>query len=504
MLRLSLAIGMGLFCGPQDDSKKAIEEFKAKIRDARTVHEKALAIRALGDAEPRDACSATAIARYLTPAAGDISYLLPVTAADALGKFRGCGAASKALVASAAAYRKVPCVLGRINAALGRIGHESAVGLFEEALHGSDADAAVAAVQAIANFPTPLALETIFREYEAMEKKRPGVGDDLKKVYDRAQKEMIRVVQGISGEKYPSIKELAYWWQKHASTYKEESSKREKSPIPASSGPLPPVLLVELLFRENMGGSAANTGASAGMYPQATLSGAKWTGTCALNGGPSAVEWDKAGGSAAVDLGGGAGIEHLKQVKSFTITGWVLCTEGREGPAGKEAGAGSRILSWLAPGKTGEGVELVRRGDGSLQLGINQPADASGARSASNKIPVVDGKAKDPGEANTAAWRFFAVTYDPGLASGHVKFYAGTWQGDAALVSAHDCNRGPVGSRIASHLSIGNVPPMIRPAAPERAFRGIIDEVRIIGSMVDGAGALGLPEILRIQNRPKE
>ena len=45
---------------------------------------------------------------------------------------------------------------------------------------------------------------------------------------------------------------------------------------------------------------------------------------------------------------------------------------------------------------------------------------------------------------------------------------------------------------------------MIRPAAPERAFRGVIDEVRIVGSMVDGAGALGLPEILRIQNRPKE
>ena len=47
MLRLCLAIGMGLLCGPQDDSKKAIEDFKAKIKDARTVHEKALAIRAL-------------------------------------------------------------------------------------------------------------------------------------------------------------------------------------------------------------------------------------------------------------------------------------------------------------------------------------------------------------------------------------------------------------------------------------------------------------------------
>ena len=33
MLRLSLAIGMGLLCGPQDDTKEAIEDFKARIKD---------------------------------------------------------------------------------------------------------------------------------------------------------------------------------------------------------------------------------------------------------------------------------------------------------------------------------------------------------------------------------------------------------------------------------------------------------------------------------------
>src|SRR6185295_14610315 len=182
-------------------------------------------------------------------------------------------------------------------------------------------------------------------------------------------------------------------------------------------------------------------------------------------------------------------------------TGWVLCTDGKEGPAGKDAGAGNRILSWLAPGKTGEGVELVLRGDGSLQLGVNQPADASTARTPSGKIPVVAQKPKDVGEANTNAWRFFAVTYDPGLAKDHVKFYVGTWQQDVVLVSTHDSNRGQSGGRIAPHLSVGNVPPAIRPAAPDRAFRGVIDEIRIFGSAADGAGALGLPELKRIQNR---
>ena len=34
-------------------------------------------------------------------------------------------------------------------------------------------------------------------------------GDDQKKVYDRVQPEIIKVVQGISGEKYPTMKEFA-------------------------------------------------------------------------------------------------------------------------------------------------------------------------------------------------------------------------------------------------------------------------------------------------------
>lgn len=487
MLHLCAAIGMGLLLGgPGDDSKKAVEEFKARIKEAKTVHEKALAVRALGDVEPRDVPAATVLARYLSPVPGDITYLLPVTAADALGKFRGSPAASKALLASAPQYRKLPCVLQRIHAALGRVGHESALAYFEEALFGNDADAAVAAVRALAAFPPPVAMEAILRNYEVLEKK---------KLHENARKEMIRAAQSISGEKYPSMKEFGVWWQRRAASLREEAGKREK--VPPSTGPLPPVLLVELLFRENMGQSTANTGASAGSFPQASVSGAKWTGTCALNGGPAALEWDKAGGTQAVDLGA----EHLRQLRSFTITGWILCTDGREGPAGRDAGAGNRIVSWLAPGRTGEGVELVRREDGSLQLGINRPADASPARTPSGKVPVVDAKAKDAGEANTAAWRFFAVTLDPGLASGQAKFYIGSWQSDVALVSTHDDPRGAAGLKISPQLSIGHVPASIRPVSPERAFRGIIDEVRIFGSAADGAGALDLSELRRIQNR---
>lgn len=501
MVHLCLAVAMGLLAAPGDDSKKAIEEFKAKMKDAKSVQEKALAIRALGDVDPRDACSAAAIAKYLAPSGGDLCYLLPVTAADALGKYRGCAAASKALVAALPGYKKIPYVYVRINAAIGRVGHESALAIFEEALHGSDAEAAASAVQSIGNFPAALAFDTLFREVDAIEKKRGSAGDEQKKVYDRIEKEVVKVVQGLSGERYPTVKELAYWWQKRGASFREESAKRDRTPIGPSTGPLPPALLVELLFRENMGQTTFNSGASGGVYPQATLAGAKWTGTAALNGGPSALEWDRAGSTAAVELGGGAGVEHLKQLKSFTLTAWVLCQDGREGPTGKDAGAGNRILSWLAPGKTGDGVELVLRGDGSLQLGVNQPADQSPARCGSNRVPVQDMKAKDQGTASLNAWRFIAVTYDAGLASGHAKFYVGEWQKDAALVSAHDLNRGAAGPKIAPAMTVGNVSSIIRPVAPDREFRGVIDEVRVFGSTTDGSGALNLQEILKIQNR---
>ena len=120
------------------------------------------------------------------------------------------------------------------------------------------------------------------------------------------------------------------------------------------------------------------------------------------------------------------------------------------------------------------------------------------------QIPLYDAKATVPGTEAAAKWRFFAVTYDSGLAAGHVKFYIGTSNQDPKLINACDYNRGPSGAKIAPFLSVGNVPPMIRPMAPERSYRGILDEIRIYGSTLDGSGALPLEELIRIQNRPKQ
>jgi hypothetical protein len=148
-------------------------------------------------------------------------------------------------------------------------------------------------------------------------------------------------------------------------------------------------------------------------------------------------------------------------------------------------------------------VELILRADGTLQLGIGQWAEASEAKSKPAQIPLYDAKATNAGAEASQKWRFFAVTYDSGLASGHVKWYVGTSNQDPKLINACDYNRGPSGGKISPVLSIGNVPPMIRPMAPERSYRGILDEIRIFGSTLDGSGALPLEELIKVQNRVK-
>ncbi len=505
---LLLAV-LSLAAAPQDDkkeredaAKKKVEEFKTAIKEAKGVLEKAQAILVLGEAEPKDAVMVGPIAAYLAPTSADINYVLPCTACEALSKFRGSQQASARLIASLPAFKAIPYVQKKIVMAIGRVGHESALTVFEPPLRGRDAKAAVDSVEAIAVMPPAAALESLFREYDRAEKRKSNATDDEKKVIDAVQAAIVKEVKTVSGEKYPTFAELQIWWQKRGAAWREQSAAKEKEAaakkeLSAAKPLLPPVMIVEFTFRENGGTTTANSGSSSGHFPMANITGGKpnWTGSAPPNGGPSALDWGATAGPNAVDLRGM--IEHLRNLKSFTLSGWLNCKSEKEAPTDKAAPAGNRILTWLMPGK--EGVELVHRSDGSLQLGVNQWADASSARSQAAQIPVLEEK------ANAAAidknWRFFAVTYDSGLAAGHVKFYVGTKDADAKAAGVADCNRGPVGGKIAPELSVGNLTSLTRPIAQDRTFKGLIDEIRIFGSTLDGSGALGEAAVIKVQNR---
>jgi hypothetical protein len=495
----------------EEAGKKAADEFDKKIKELKTVPEKALAILSYGDVEPKDKTMVPPLVRFLNPAPSDLNFVLVTSAAEALGHFRSIPQAAAVLMGALPGYKKNPYVASKISMAIGRIGHESSLTMFDDQLKGTDAEVAVGAIHAIAEFPGQIAVEALFKENARIEveRKKQGLKPELKTVYDKVQPEILKAVKSITGQPWPTIAELTIWWNKHSAQFKEDAAKKEKErkpEAPAARTSIPPVLLVELLFKENAGTAPANSGASASGFPTATMTPMKpaWTTTCAPNGGPAAVDFGKLDGAYAVDLGGGPGIENLKNLKSFTITGWTICWEVKEGPSDKMAGGGNRILSWFNSMKVNEGVELVYRTDGSLQLGIGQWADSSGsARSKPDMIPVYDAKTTNAGSEAYAKWRFFAVTYDSGLASNHVKFYCAAQNADPKLINACDYNRGPSGAKISPTLSIGNLPPMVRPMAPERSYRGILDEIRIYGSTLDGSGALPLEELIRIMNRPK-
>jgi chitodextrinase len=194
------------------------------------------------------------------------------------------------------------------------------------------------------------------------------------------------------------------------------------------------------------------------------------------------------GGAFSFDFGTSIGnyyatsvapVEELKNLNSFTITGWV---NNRSTAAGS---GGNRIVSWINNG--GEGVDLVYQANGSLRLGVDQWPDSSPAISSINKVttnPTVP----------PANWIFFAVTYQS--TTGQVGFYFGNNATDATLdVIRSYPGRGATGSNIGK-LAIGAFNDATRNSATyDRMFKGLIDNITVHGD------ALSPAEIIAVQRR---
>jgi len=242
--------------------------------------------------------------------------------------------------------------------------------------------------------------------------------------------------------------------------------------------------IVELRFNEGRGASTANTGTSAHAHPNAAFTDKQltWTTNTPPGGGPSAVDLGSAPANRAVELTDDV-VSALKGLKSFTLSGWVNCRSSQVGSGG------NRIVTAIHHG--GDGFDLVMLADERLQLGVNEWPDGSPARSSARQIPA------DP-EAPAANWRFFAVTYDATRSPAEVTFYFGTPERQAASDATVAYDRGPVGEFIGP-LVAGHFNRLTRPGATDRMFRGMLDEIRIHGSPLDGTGALTLEQIRALQ-----
>jgi len=260
----------------------------------------------------------------------------------------------------------------------------------------------------------------------------------------------------------------------------QDSSAPASRPAATATRPAVPRPIVELLFNEKRGDTTANSGSSSDKFPTATLTRPfpLFSTNAPPNGGPGSIDFGRQGDISAVDISSPA--EYLAGLKSITITGWVNCRD-------KENNQGN-IVNWMKAA----GAKIALQYNGRLELKVN--GEGRSTTSNDNKMTFDF----DVGEDN---WRFFAVTYDSTLESDNVRFYFGTAKEKATLDRSGYFQAGPVGGDVASHLSIGNLPPDERPRSNrQQMFRGLIDDIRIFGSGADGSGALTPEQIIEVQN----
>ena len=244
--------------------------------------------------------------------------------------------------------------------------------------------------------------------------------------------------------------------------------------------------LVELAFDSGDGRTARNSGTTHDVAAKAELTRERpgWSSNTPPHGGSHSLNFSREAGEYAVDVPEEAA-EALESLKSFTITAWVNATSNEEGAGG------NRIVHMADTMGTKAGVDLVVTRNGQLKIGIDEWPDTTKAVSSPGVIPFD----RNAGEEN---WRFVAVTYDPTAERDHLKFYIGTPTAAARLDKAISYDRGPV-DKPTGTLTIGHFNPSLRSGHGDRMFRGLIDEVRVFGSKLDGSAALPLEQIQAVQ-----
>jgi RHS repeat-associated protein len=232
--------------------------------------------------------------------------------------------------------------------------------------------------------------------------------------------------------------------------------------------------LVNINFEQTPGSTVSNTGSIGGNL-NITGTTPTWSTNVSQNGGSRSIDFGTTAGNYVIESS--SPYSQLAGLGKFTITGWVNNKNSTEGSGG------NRIVSWINHG--GDGVDLVYKSDGSLQIGVDQWPDNLPSRSSAGKIST-------DSAGSSSNWRFFAVSYDGTTNSNNLNFYFGSAQTQATLDVTKSYDRGSVGSSIAN-LAVGHFNSATRSIAQDRMFRGLIDEVKIYNKVLSTA------EILTVQ-----
>lgn len=255
-----------------------------------------------------------------------------------------------------------------------------------------------------------------------------------------------------------------------------------------------PTPLVNLRFSEATGTLAVNTGSLGGeamlQVDEAALP--------VLGASTAAGPYAPAANTSSVDMGmmystnfgravdlfttGGDGSGTLGAFNQFTLCGWLNARSLAIGPGGNR-------IAFALDNPNGNGFDLVQLANGSLRLGINQWPDGAGGGGPSSAAGILKA---DP-QAGVSNWVFFAVTYDPSLASGQVKYYFGSGYALAGLSSTHNYKGFDVGTGgtipASGMLTVGNFGTVVGARNDSgnnsRVFRGLMDELRVFDTALD-------------------
>jgi hypothetical protein len=245
-----------------------------------------------------------------------------------------------------------------------------------------------------------------------------------------------------------------------------------------------PLASVELPFSEGSGASSANNGDLAGTV-QFVQQGGYPTFTNYVPVGPFAPPVN----TSAVDMGpivgsdGGRALDLVRDgdatlgaLNAFTLCGWLNCRDLSIGPGGNR-------IAFALQYNNGPGLDLVHTANGALRIGVNQWPDSGTGGPLSSA-----GLLKADPQVGPSNWVFFAVTYDPALASGNLKYYVGSPYALASLDGSHNYNRGVIASSgplTLANFSTTDTPARTSTGTSSRVFRGLVDELEIYSVALD-------------------
>jgi hypothetical protein len=196
--------------------KKALDDFKQTLREAKTPGERAAAVWKLGEAE-RDPRIASEIARFLGEAESRGEAM------SALGKYRRDKTAAQVLIGALASGLRNPIQTERCLSALASVGHESAAPAVAKVLNDKDDRVSAAAVHALGETNCAAAVDPLILFWEELEKNKKKDGD-IKRFAEEKLKlvttPLKEALAKLTDQKLAGPEEYRAWWAQNRSAFK--------------------------------------------------------------------------------------------------------------------------------------------------------------------------------------------------------------------------------------------------------------------------------------------